>query len=170
MGILRRLHIPTNTAYDFESDPAEQAEFTNPVVVSNKQVELANAALAVAGKLTFLNRAMARAKQQLEVAEAQLEDFELALLSRREPPAADRKSNRLLQMYLRRIAGESEPGLQQYQALIDAARAARQDIHRLQGEIDNQKHYFFTIKLVGEHAQTYLSFVKDEARRRGYGP
>jgi hypothetical protein len=166
MGLAKRLRIPTNPDYRFELAPSEQPEYGNPVTVNNKQLEFANAALAVAANIGRVQRTLAATKRELELAEARLEDFEYALLHQRPPTTADTKSNKLLQCYIRRIA-QATGGAAEFQGMVDAVRGYRAELHGLGAELDTLHAYQQAIKTMGERATVYLSWIKDERRATG---
>lgn len=162
-----RLHYPTNAKYNFENhDIAEQVAYANPVVVSNKQIDLANALIEVTTRHNALNEERTQTRQKLAMAEARLEDFELALWSTKPPPTSERKSNKLLQAYTQRLVMESG-GQSQFQAMQMEVRQCQAALMDLEGKIDNCRNLAQAIKQISENGRTFLAYVKDEARRSG---
>lgn len=161
-----RLNYPVHPDYDFQREPEDQASYANPVTVSNKQLDLANALIQVTTRHNELNTKRTEVRQALAVSKAQLEDFELALWSTAPPPASERKTIKLMDAYTRRLVAE-RGGTVDYQRLVDAVRAHERELVALEGQIENCRQLAVSIKQISENGRTYLAYVKDEARRAG---
>lgn len=161
MGMLEDLVIPVNPDYTFAEDPDGQEEYANPVTVSNQVVALSNAASKVAAIIVNCNKQLVEARQVLAVAEDAMEDFEQELLGRFQASTADRKSNKLLEAYIRRVAFE-QGHAEEHRALRDKHRDAAHAVARLEVKVDSSRQVWQVLKLKGELAQTYLSFKKHE--------
>lgn len=160
-----QLGYPTNDKYNFDDhDNPDQVAFANPVTVSNKQIDLANALIKVTTRHNQLNDERIEVRQKLSLAEARLEDFELALWSLKPPPTSERKSNKLLQAYTHRLVNESN-GQAQFQQMQVEVREYQSKLVELEGKIENCRNLAQTIKQVSENGRTFLAYVKDEARR-----
>jgi hypothetical protein len=162
MGVLKSLVVPTAADYDFAVAPEDQIEFANPVVLANQVVRLANIHGHMTGKIARINAAVAALRGALADAKHALADLEADLLAKYPPPAAERKSNKLLDTYIRRAAFEN--------GFEDRYRALTANVRKLQKELEEQDIHLETaravqqsIKLQGEHLQTYLSYKKHEA-------
>lgn len=168
-SLLTSLQIPVYPDFDFDADPGEQAEYANPVTLANQVVRLANVHATVTGRIVERNSTIAQLKAELTTAQHAVEDFEASLLAQYPASTADRKSNKLLDAYVRAKAfevGERET----YTGLIERLRTLRIQLEQEELAIDAARVVLQTIKLQGEHLQTYLSFRKHEAEQtRRYG-
>jgi len=168
MSKILQLKVPVNPEYDFEQDPHDQAEYVNPVTLAHKQAYVMNYAVEVTAALTRINLRLADLKVQLRAAERAQEDFEAALLARFPAPAAERKSNKLLEAYITRLAFESG-GQEIYGKLIAERRAREDELELATADLENARYVHQTLKLLSELGQTYLSFYKHEVRMSGTG-
>jgi len=156
------LLVPTYPTYDWDADPGEQPEYTNPVSLNNCVIRWVNAAIRITQRLVATNKRIGQAKVALEQAEAALDDFEQELLRTNPAPASATKSLKLLDAYLNQVA-VSTGKADDYRKLIGRIREIRQRLRILEMTADNCRHIGQTLKLAGEHAMTHLSFVKTEA-------
>jgi hypothetical protein len=166
MSLLDDLLVPVNPDYDWDVPAEEQTEFVNPVRVNNHVMLQHNAAIRVAQRVVALNRKIATGRQALGTAKDALEDFEQELLITYPAPGSATKNLKVLNAYVRQVAfehGQREEYLARVQAVRDAERA----VASLELEAETARFVFNTIKLTGEHAQTHLSFVKNEQRNAG---
>ncbi len=158
------LLIPVNPKYDFAGDPSGQAEYVNPVTLNNMEIKHANAAILVADRVTGHMVRLAKFKADRDDAQNDLDDFEADLLRLHPAPPNDRKTNKLLDSYIRRIA-EQEGQLDHYKGLIDKVRKLDREITVTDAAVDAGRQVSSLIKMLGEHGQTHLSFVKNEYRQ-----
>jgi len=168
MSFWNELKIPVNPEYDFTRDPATQAEYVNPVVLNNMEVRQANAAIEVSDRLGRHQRRLAELKVELDEAEAGQEDLETEILTHHPAPTNDRKTNKLLDAYVRGMA-EQLGKREELQTLVDRQREIRREILLTEAAIEAARQAWQCIRLLGEHGQTHLSFVKQEYKQaRGY--
>ena len=161
------LLIPVNPSYNFEADPAGQPEYVNPVTLNNMEIRHANAAITVADRVTRRMKELAQLKVDLDIAEQALEDFESDLL-RLNPPPRGEKTLKLIEAHIRRVS-EVESQATKYAELRNKVRELKRQIIIVDAAIDAGRLMLTQIKLLGEHGQTHLSFVKQEYRQaRGY--
>ena len=163
---IRALLVPVNPGHDLRADPARQTEYVNPVTLNNMQVVYANKAIEVTEAIVANNRKLAALKARQAKAEGQLEDIERVILTEHPAPAADRKSNKLLEAYLERMAHETGRTAE-IRAAREELRTIKNDMLLIEAEIDSGRQVWAMLRLVGEHGQTHLSFVKDEYKRAG---
>jgi hypothetical protein len=72
----------------------------------------------------------------------------------------------LLDAYLRRVAFENGHR-DKHTQIVTEIRKLEKEMMLLEVKADNCKQVWQTIKLVGEHAQTHLAFVKMEKAQSG---
>jgi hypothetical protein len=164
MSRIKSLKTPVNPDYDFDADPSEQAEYVNPVTLAYKQTYLANYAADVTDALNGANRRLAEAKVDLKTAQHRLDDFESELLATYPAPTNERKSNKLLESYIRRMAFESGQKAQ-HQELIDTVRDIEATLELVQAEIENGRQTHNLLRLLSEQGRTVLAFTKWEEER-----
>lgn len=168
MDRITDLLIPVNPAYDFARDPEGQAEYVNPVTLNNCEIKHANAAIFVTDRVANHMRRLAELKAARDDAKNALDDFEADLLRLHPAPPNDRKTNKLLDSYIRRIA-EQEGEFEHYKGLIAEVRRLEREIIITDAAVDAGRQVWGLIKMLGEHGQTHLSFVKTEYKQaRGY--
>lgn len=162
---VKDLQIPTNPNFNWQVSPTEQLEYVNPVTLNNWAIQLANQALAVSSKIIVTNKHIRAAKQALVDAKASLEDFEYDLLREYPANSSTSKTLKILESHLRRSATAANKA-DQYQVLREAVRNAQRDYDKYELDLDNARQVSDTIKLMGIHIQTHLSFIKAEKAAR----
>jgi hypothetical protein len=161
------LLIPVNPGYDFSADPGGQPEYVNPVTLNNMEVRYANAAIQVVDRVTRSMKKLAQFKADLDEAEQAVEDFESDLL-RLHPPPRGEKTLKLIDAHILRIA-EQEGTITEYRAKMAKTRDLKRQIIITDAAVDAGRLVLTQLKMVGEHGQTHLSFVKNEYKQaRGY--
>jgi hypothetical protein len=163
------LTIPTNPDYAPPDVSGDEAELANPVTVNNQQVLFANAALRVAQEHVEVNRRLVGARLELRVARRDFDDAMRAILKAHPPASAnDTKNLKLTEAYVWRRAEENalDGALRAHERLV---QAREDEVTRLEAEADNKALAMAAIKLASQNAMTFLSYVKDEARRSKYG-
>ncbi len=161
MSKIKQLKVPVNPEYDFDQEPTDQAEYVNPVTLAYKQIYYANYAADVTARMNEVNKSMAEAKVALSRAKYALEDYETGLLSRYPAPTGDRKSNKLLEAYVARMAHEDNSG-DERKRLIGAVRVGEEELERLHAQLENARQAHNLLRLLGEQGRTYLAFHKFE--------
>lgn len=162
------MRVPTNPNYVFEQ-PKVRGQYVNPVTVSNYLITLANEYHDVVEGLSKINRRQASLKADLSKAESELDEFEQELLLTHPAPAGDRKSNKLLEVYIRKLVLEdSDPQTKAtWTKLRTTVRELRADVVTLDLERDVYFARMGQLKVQSENIKTHLSFVKSEGRIHG---
>jgi cell division protein FtsB len=163
MGFFDDLKVPVNPDYDWNVDPHEQLEYVNPVVLNNREIYWANAAVRLTQKQVGITRKLADLKARIQRTEDELHDLEEDLLIQNPPPSSARQSTRLTDLYIRTLAFGSAQAAA-YKRLRAEVRQLREEQALLQTALDNVKQVFAMLKLLGEHAMTHLSYVKAESK------
>jgi len=163
---LSDLLVPVNPQFKWDADPTEQFDYVNPVTLYNKQISLANAALTVTQSHIQANTKIGTIKVALQEAQNALDDFEQDILRQFPPPPAQSKNLKLMESHVRTAAFQG--------GMADKLTELRNAVRKYEGELvtvkidaENCMQMFQAIKLAGEHGQTHLSYVKDEAKRSG---
>lgn len=155
--------IPVNPDYDWEVDPTQQAEYVNPVVLNNLEIKLANDAYEVTEAILTLQGKVGQLETRLKKHVLELRVYESGLLSRDPPKSSDTKSTKLVEAYIWKLAidsGEEE----EYKTLLNTHAALLAKIDELQNAIEINRSKLNSIRLVGEHIQTHLSYIKSEMK------
>lgn len=160
------LSVPVNPDYDWNKGPETQAEYVNPVTLNNRQVQWINAAIEVTREHIRLNKQLGERKAELSKVRFDLEDLEQELLLAYPPSTTATKSLKLLQQYVFQTAVTASRS-EELKRLTGEIRRLETEIQKLEIEIDNCRQIYQMLKLAGEHGQTHLSFVKQEARKVG---
>jgi hypothetical protein len=166
--VSNKLLIPTNPDYDVDgAEPT--AELANPVTVNNQQVLFANEAIRVTQDHVALNRDRTRLKLELK-ATRRAKDAIVRDLLRRFPPgsANDTKTLKLLDAYVWRKAEEFNEA-ERLRLLEEEEQHLEDEIERLEDEGHNKALAMAALKLASQNAMTFLSYVKDEAKRSRFG-
>ena len=156
-----------NPQYDWAVPAADQVEYANPVTVNNQVLLLANYAIEVTQSIVATNRKIRDAKEALKAAKHAKDDFQYDLMRTYPPPATATKSLALMEAFVRNsafVAGTQE----QYIELRKAVNAAELAMERLDIDLDASKQVWDTVKLLGIHLQTFLSFVKSDKKSGAY--
>ncbi len=161
MGLISKFAIPTNPGYDTTADAEGQPQLVNPVTLANAVVIQANAAVEITDIVIDKRREMAQAKVTLKAAQYALSAFEATLLSQFPAPPGDRKSNKLLEVYIRTTA-ESVGRLNDYEEHHEEISSLEATVTLLDAEIESGWQAYNLLKMMGEHVQTHLSFKKHE--------
>jgi hypothetical protein len=163
------LMVPVNPEYDFNKEPQEnEFEYANPVTVNNQEILYANAAMQVTKLHVKANKKIAAAKLELKATREAREDIERKIVVQSPPGTNDSKNTRLMEAYIWRTAAATGKA-EELQRLLQEERRLTARILDLEATAENLKLTQQTIKLAGEHGQTFLSYVKDEARRARFG-
>ena len=162
-SLLATLRVPVHPDYDWDSDPADQAAYTNPVVVANKQVQLANAAIFVTQRSLSASKRVADCKEAIQKVESQLVVLERSVLAKHNPPVAYTKTHRLLDAHIAMVADEEDATA--LCALRVELRERARELRDASLEIESTQLVFNAIRLAGDHLKTYLAFVKFETTR-----
>lgn len=162
------LQVPVNPDYDFESDPEGQADYANPVMLSNKLVMYANAMLQITKGVVFLARKRERLRLERKELERALTALRRAVLSKHPAQGSAAKNLQLTDAHV-------------FSALVVEGQDAiwtetERKIARLDDEIDglkeeeeNLKYTAHTIKLASENITNRLSYTKHEAQMARFG-
>lgn len=161
MGLISKFAIPINPDYDLTADAEGQPQLVNPVTLANAVVIQANAAVEITDGVIEKRREMAQTKVHLKAAQYALRAFESALLRTYPAPPGDRKSNKLLEVYIRSTS-EGAGKLDEYNELCGACAELENIITLLDAEIESGWQAYNLLKMMGEHVQTHLSFKKHE--------
>jgi hypothetical protein len=163
---LTDLHIPVNPEFDWSIPATEQLEYVNPVTLNNWTILLANYGLEVSQSIVGVNRKIRDRKKARAAAKHAFSDFQQDLLREYPPPALATKNLALTDAYIRNtafVAGRQE----EYNHLQIALSDADQALEHLDIELDNARQVWDTIKLMGIHIQTHLSFLKSDMKKAG---
>lgn len=155
--------IPVNPDYHWEGKADEQPEYVNPVTASNREILLANKAILVGQQIAKLHREQAEAKATLKDAQAELADFERELLLKHPPKTTHSKTLKLLDAYILDLV-KSTGKQDDYRSLVSVIRQQERSLAMVEARLDGAKVLWQSIKLAGEHVQTFLSFWKSEQR------
>ena len=99
-GPLAQLKIPTNPNYSWEYSAELQAEFVNPVVLSNKMVHAANTALSLTDLLFSKLKRATGYKLSIAKCRNTLADMEEAVLLKSPPTKEAKKNLKALHWYI----------------------------------------------------------------------
>lgn len=168
MGLLEDLIVPVNPDFDWDADPSTQTEYVNPVRVNAHVMRQHNAAIRVAQELVAVNKHIGQLRRDLSEAKDDLEDFEQQILLDFPPPGTATKSTKLTNAYIRQTAF-THNRRDRYLELLTRVRDLERTLLVIEVRADTARFVFQTIKLTGEHAQTHLSFVKNEQKHSRYG-
>lgn len=155
--------IPINTGYDWAIDPTQQAEYVNPVVLNNLEIKLANDAFDVSQKIIDIQTEVGNVEIRLKKKLLDLRIFESQLLAENPPKSNDTKSTKLVEAYIWKLATEANK-LDEYKTLLTSHAALLAKVDDLKNAIEIQRNTLNSIRLVGEHIQTHLSYVKSEMK------
>lgn len=164
------MRIPINPHYEFEQ-PTVRGQYVNPITLNNCLIANANDYYDTVEKLAAGNRNLAKLKQELSVTEATLNEFEQELLLEFPASASDRKSNKLIDTYLRKIVYEHpEPQTRKtWEGFHAVVRKLKAEIVATDLERDIYIARMGHLKLESENIKTHLSFVKSGGRSYGGG-
>ncbi len=164
------LLIPTHPDVDPDEDQgAEATDLANPVTVNNRQVLFANEAIRIAQRHVGLNRQILKLKLELKVTRRAHEKIVRRVLTEFPPErVSDTKTLKLVDAYVARVADRAR--VSEELALLENEQARLEDeIMKKEAEAENQQLAMSAIKLASQNAMTFLSYVKDEARRSKFG-
>lgn len=152
--------IPTNPQYVFEK-PKIRSQYANPVVLRDYLIRISNNIEVTIDKISQLRGQLAELKIELQECEDDLEDFERTVLVQHPPSRDDRKTNKILDAYIRGII-EREAGSSVWEELRQRIRRLRSDILRKQAEKDACYTRLEAAKLQSDNIRSHLAFVKAE--------
>lgn len=161
------LLLDINPDYDFSCDPFEQPECVNPVHANNKLIILGNTLITLSQKISAANIVLVQKKSEKRNLENAVQTIEEEILRRKPPSQTQVKTLKLQASYIHAMAEQlqlTEP----LQLAEKNVRELEDDIALLEMRIKNAKGWVETIKAHGDHIKTFLSFVKEEARRAAY--
>lgn len=162
MATIKRFKIPVNPMYNTELDAADQDEqYVNPVTLANEVIRQANEAVEITDVIIANKRKLAQAKVSAKAAQYALVAFEAGLLRKYPAPPGDRKSNKLLEIYIRATA-EQVGSTTEYEALRLTCDELEALIIILDAEVESGWAAVNLLRTMGEHIQTHLSFQKHE--------
>ncbi len=164
------LLIPTHPDVDPDEDVgAEATDLANPVTVNNRQVLFANEAIRIAQRHVGLNRELIKLRLELKVTRRARERLVRKLLIEYPPDrVADTKTLKLVEAYVERVA-ERVGRLEELHALVREEERLEDLIERKDADAENQTLAMKAIQLASQNCMTFLSYVKDEARRSRFG-
>lgn len=162
--LAQRLDIPVNPEYQWGHNPELQAEYVNPVELSNRTILYANAYIAITSKLVESLKELGIAKTEKTNAETALQDFEQDLLCNNPPTAGDNKNIATLNSYILRTVSEydSTTEYKQLKANVSLAESALIDA---QTKIEVHRANLNSVEHACQQIQTHLSFIKAEHRQ-----
>jgi hypothetical protein len=162
------LLIPTNPDYD-PDHPDDGVDLANPVTVNNQQILFANEVIAVTGEHIAANRDITQCKLELKVLRRMRNDLHRQILRDRPPRSGnDVKNNQLVDAYIFRMAVELQLDGMLHQ--IDEQEATLEaSLAEAEAEAANCALKLTALKLASQNTMTFLSWVKEEAKRSKYG-
>lgn len=156
------LQIPTNPQYDFESRE-EQPDYVNPVMLSNKLVQFANAVLDATKHVVILGRRRERLRLERKDFERSLVEMRRQVLSRHPAPPSAAKNLQLTDAYVIRCL-ESEGTIQTWKDIEAKIAKLEDEMEGLEKEEENLKYAQHTIRIASENITNKLAYVKAEAK------
>lgn len=163
-----KLMVPVNPDYDFEADPSQQADYANPVVLSNKLVLHANAVLELTRYVTSLGKQRERLRLEMRDYERQLQDMRRGVLSRNPVTPTASKNLQLTDAHIWRCV-ETEAIVVEWKRIENAIAEREDKIEGFKAKEEDYKYTIHTIKLASENITNKLSYVKAEAKFAGMG-
>ena len=160
-GCVMSLHIPVNPDYDWDNDPAGQAEYVNPVILNNKLIQNANAFIMVSQKQFSLTPKLVEAKQEHREAVARRKEMEKTIISEGKPTTNDRKTILLLEAFISyqaNVMGLAE----EYSMMQDTEESTKNLVEIIQGKMAANEQIIKAIDASTLGIQTHLSYVKSE--------
>lgn len=157
--------IPVNPHYVFEQ-PKIRGQYANPITLNNHLVAIANEYYELVNHIVKLNGRIAKLKNSLSDTEFALLEVEQNLLLEHPAPTADRKSNKLMETYVRRVVME-HPDAQTKRVWTEMRKEVRDlqaDIVAAELERDSCFSRVGLLKVQSENIKTHLSYVKSEGR------
>lgn len=167
-GFFEQLEVPVNPAYDFEGEPADQPDYANPVVLSNKLVLYANATLQVTKSIVALARKRERLRLERRELERALVDLRRAVLNKYPATTAAAKNLTLTDAHVFQ-ALEREGQVAIWKSTEEKMAKLEDQIESLKQEEENEKYTVHTIRLASENVVAKLSFTKHEAQMTRHG-
>jgi len=156
--------IPVNPHYVF-SQPTVTSQYANPVVLNNYLILVANDSHTLAERVAQVNGRLGKLKSNMADAEGRLDEFEQELLLKTPAPANDRKSNKLLDIYVRTLVmGLEDDQRSTWAALREAIQSLKADIVVTELEKDSTYARLNHLKLEADCIKTHLAYVKMESR------
>ena len=168
---LSDLMIPTNPEYDWEVDPNTQFDFVNPVVLNNKLMQHANAAITVTQAIVTANRKLNDLESKRVLLETELEDLEQKVLAKQPPTPAEAKTLKQLGAYIIRMMEQADDpsDYARYLQVKDELSGMAKEMAEHRMSVDNGRQVFQMLKMLSEEIKTHLSFVKNEASGSRFG-
>lgn len=163
------LKIPVHPHYKLGDAPEGQTQYVNPVTLNNYLIRAVNSHGTIVDMISGVNRVLGKLRAELADADASVEDLEKEMQMEHPAPTNDRKSNKLLEAYLMRIAHTSGY-MDSYRSLKELVRTKKREIGLQEVEKDVLFQELQHIKLMSENIKTHLSYVKQEtqAALRGF--
>lgn len=160
------LRLDFNEQYQWDCDPYGQPEAFNPVHTNNKLLVIANAMITVTQRVTKNQKQLRKLRTERRSLADAVETVEREILVTAPPKAAQVRTLKMQAAYIDTQAIELKLDGKLKQAR-DRLLALDDQIEDVETEIKNDRMWFETMKLEGEHIKTFLSYYKDEARRAG---
>lgn len=152
-------HVPTNPGYVFEK-PRVSGQYVNPVTLSNWLIRICNDLELTAERMVIVTGRLARLQADLRKAKHDLEDFEGDMLVKSPPPVNDRKTNKLLEAFVRTKVKEQQDGGMVWNQLRTTVLQLENDILEAEAEQDACRVRLKKLELQSDNIKTHLAYEK----------
>ena len=164
---LSYLRVPVRPDYDWQLTPGENGEdYVNPVELNNQITVYGNAQLELGAAMAAINRKRLEQRKRKRAIEAMLKRTDTQVFRDTGMKSTDKNSKALQQAFVEKKLMEMPAQFEAYRTLHDELDTIIDRLDELEVEGDNVDQFIKVVKHASDNAQTHLSFIKEEMRRR----